>query len=70
MVLRCPAHLGVICDTYVMGYSTEGRPQKVLTIHKEGTADDRAMWWMEATIHAREWLATTSNLRILDIVSI
>jgi carboxypeptidase A2 len=59
LAARCPA--GFTCTTFSVGNSYEGRNIKGLKI--TGGAGRRALW-LDATIHAREWLATATLLKI------
>ena len=61
---RCPTAQGVSCETFVAGLSYEGREMKGLRIFRTDTTQ-RAIW-IDATIHAREWLATATHLKILS----
>jgi carboxypeptidase A2 len=59
LAARCPA--GLTCTTFSVGTSYEGRDIKGIKI--TGGAGRRALW-LDATIHAREWLATATHLKI------
>ena len=59
LVLRCPS--GFTCATFSIGNSYEGRDTKGITI--SGGAGRTAVW-LDATIHAREWLGTATHLKI------
>jgi len=61
LVRRCPP--GSQCETVVIGQSYQGRDIKGLRITRSG-ANRRAIW-LDATIHAREWLATATHLKIV-----
>jgi len=61
LAARCPP--GSMCETFNIGNSVEGRPIKGLRIWRAG-AGRRAIW-LDATIHAREWLATATHLKIM-----
>jgi carboxypeptidase A2 len=60
MVARCPT--GLTCDLYSIGQTAGGRDIWTLKISKEG--EIRQGVWFDATIHAREWLATATHLKI------
>jgi carboxypeptidase A2 len=62
LVSEC--RVGLNCEVYSVGDSYEGRPIKVFKISKEGTS--RQAYWLDATIHAREWIATATLLKILN----
>lgn len=59
LALRCPS--AVTCSTFSVGSSYEGRNIKGLRIDGPGTQGI----WLDATIHAREWLATATLLKIV-----
>jgi len=60
LAARCPP--GSMCQTFSIGNSVEGRPMKGLYIYRAGAG--RKTVYLEATIHAREWLATATHLKI------
>jgi carboxypeptidase A2 len=64
VVLRCPAALGVNCETFVIGQSFEGRDIKGIRIFRTDRVQ-RGIW-VDSTIHAREWLAVATGLKILS----
>jgi carboxypeptidase A2 len=64
IVLRCPVALGVNCETFTVGLSFEGRAIRGIRIYRTDTTQ-RAIW-IDATIHAREWLAVATHLKILS----
>jgi len=55
---------GLVCEVYSAGNSYEGRPIKVFKISKAEAG--RKAYWIDATIHAREWIATATTLKILN----
>ncbi|ELT93241.1 hypothetical protein CAPTEDRAFT_155643 [Capitella teleta] len=59
---RCPA--GFTCATYAIGQSVEGEDLIVMHISKDGESRDAV--WIDSTIHAREWLATATMMKILQ----
>jgi len=61
LAARCPT--GVSCETFVVGLSHEGREIKGLRIF--GSGSGRKGVWLDATIHAREWLSTATHLKIV-----
>jgi carboxypeptidase A2 len=61
MVARCPP--GMECDLIVIGQSYQGRDIKGLRMR--GPGQNRKAIWTDATIHAREWLATATLLKIM-----
>jgi len=62
LVARCPP--GSECDIVNIGQSFEGRDIKGIRIRRTGGAARRAIW-TDATIHAREWLATATLMKII-----
>jgi len=64
MKSKCKNDLGIFCDTYTIGDSTEGRDMKILYMYKN--EPNRQAFWMDSQIHAREWLAVATNLKIAD----
>jgi carboxypeptidase A2 len=54
---------GVQCTRENAGNSYEGRP---IYVFKIGTGGTKPVLWIDATLHAREWLATTTAVRIFD----
>jgi len=61
---RCRTDLGVNCEVYSSGQSYEGRDIWTLKMSREGAG--RKAVWLDATIHAREWLATATHLKIMQ----
>jgi carboxypeptidase A2 len=59
---NCPSTL--TCRVYSVGDSALGQPINVFHISKSGSG--RKAYWVDATIHAREWIATATALRVLD----
>jgi len=59
---QCKA--GVICETYTIGSSIEGRDIKAFKISKAGAG--RRAYLIDATHHAREWLSTGTLIKIID----
>lgn len=55
---------GLTCQVYSVGNSYEGRPINVFKISKAGSG--RKAYWIDATIHAREWIATATTTQILN----
>jgi carboxypeptidase A2 len=62
MVEKCPE--GFHCEVHSLGNSYEGRPIKIFKLTKPGA--ERRAYWIDATIHAREWLSTATGLHILN----
>jgi len=58
---RCPP--GSMCETFDIGSSHEGRPLRGLRIWRNGAG--RKAVWLDATIHAREWLSTATLFKII-----
>ncbi|RTG80449.1 uncharacterized protein DC041_0000281, partial [Schistosoma bovis] len=48
------------------GYTAEGRPMKGVTISSDST---RPIIWIDAGIHAREWIAPATALSIINKMS-
>lgn len=61
---RCRRDLGVYCEVTTIGKTHERRDLHLFTMSRTGT--DRRGIWIDATIHAREWLATTTHLKIMQ----
>jgi carboxypeptidase A2 len=59
---NCPSTIN--CRVYSIGSSANGRPINVFQISKSGSG--RKGYWIDATIHAREWIATATVLKTLD----
>jgi carboxypeptidase A2 len=55
---------GLTCELYSIGNSYEGQPLYVFKISKSGSG--RKGYWIDATIHAREWIATATVIKILN----
>jgi carboxypeptidase A2 len=62
LVSNC--RVGLTCEMYSVGNSYEGRPIYIFKISKTGTG--RKAYWIDATIHAREWIATATALKVLN----
>jgi carboxypeptidase A2 len=60
LAARCPSTVN--CTTFSLGNSLNGNPIKGLRISQPGAG--RKTIWLDATIHAREWLATATHLKI------
>jgi len=58
----CPP--GINCEVYSLGNSHNGRPILIFHISKPG--NDRKGYYIDATIHAREWIATSTALKLID----
>jgi len=61
LVARCPP--GSMCETFQIGQSYQGRPLRGVHIYRAGSG--RRAIWLDATIHAREWLATATHMKIM-----
>jgi carboxypeptidase A2 len=61
-VSRCRA--GLICSVYSVGNSAQGRPINVFRITRSGA--NRKGYWIDSAIHAREWIAPATTLKVLD----
>lgn len=59
---RCRS--GFQCKVITIGRSYEGRSIKMFKITKSGA--DRKGFWIDGTIHAREWLSTATVVRIMN----
>jgi len=59
---QCPA--GVTCETYSIGKSIYDYDLTVLKISKPG--EGRRAHWLDSAIHAREWLAPATLMKITD----
>jgi carboxypeptidase A2 len=55
---------GLTCELYSIGNTYEGQPIYVFKISKSGSG--RKGYWIDATIHAREWIATATVIKILN----
>jgi carboxypeptidase A2 len=60
LAARCPP--GSSCETFIVGQSYDNRPIKGLRIF---SGSGRRAIWLDATIHAREWLSTATHLKIV-----
>ncbi|CAD5113112.1 DgyrCDS2302 [Dimorphilus gyrociliatus] len=60
----CPS--GASCNIENIGSSTEGRPLRVFKISKSGA--NRKIVFFDSAIHAREWLAPATNLKLLEAI--
>jgi carboxypeptidase A2 len=65
LATRCRS--GLTCEVYSVGNSFEGRPINVFKISKAGTG--RKAYWIDGTIHAREWLGTSTVVNILNYLA-
>jgi len=59
---NCPQ--AISCQVYSVGNSHEGRP--ILIFHISRPVAGRKAYWIDATIHAREWIATATALKLID----
>jgi len=59
---NCPSSIN--CRVYSVGQSFNGRPINVFHISRAGSG--RKAYWIDATIHAREWIATATALKVID----
>ena len=71
-----PKHAG-LASSFSIGKSYEGREQIVVritggdhTMHANGTAAPNALpaFWMEALIHAREWITGASMYWVIEAI--
>jgi len=62
MSKNCPD--GFLCQAYSIGTTYEGRPIKAFKMTKP-LESDRKSYWIDAGIHAREWLSTSTALKII-----
>jgi len=62
VVARCPSQL--TCETIVYGQTHLGRSIKGLRIRRLDRVQTKV--WIDATIHAREWLATATHMKIVS----
>jgi hypothetical protein len=62
LVTQCRA--GLTCEVYSLGTSYEGRDIKLFKISKSESG--RKAYWLDATIHAREWITTATICNIMD----
>jgi carboxypeptidase A2 len=62
--VRNLSSLAASCETLVIGKSSEGRN---LTVIKFGSIDEtKPAIWIDAGIHAREWIAPATALQLID----
>jgi len=64
-VAACPSVIN--CQVRSIGNSFNGRPLLVFSITSPGT--NRKGFWIDATIHAREWIATSTALKLVDTLA-
>jgi len=58
----CPS--AITCRVYNIGNSALNRPINVFHISRSGT--NRKAYWIDAGIHAREWISPATVLRVID----
>jgi carboxypeptidase A2 len=56
---------GLTCQVYSIGQSLKGNHLNVFKISKTGSSNRKA-FWIDATIHAREWISTATAVKIID----
>jgi len=61
-VNNCPS--GANCEIEVIGNTYENRPIRLFKLTKPGS--QRKIHWFDSAIHAREWLAPATTLKIFD----
>lgn len=60
----------ILCSTEVIGKTSEGRAMKIIKIGWPGeTKKEKPIVWIDAGIHAREWIAPATALIIINKVS-
>ncbi|CAD5125413.1 DgyrCDS13644 [Dimorphilus gyrociliatus] len=59
---NCPS--GANCEIEVIGTTHERREIRLFKLTKPGA--NRRIYWFDSAIHAREWLAPATNLKIFD----
>lgn len=64
-ITRCPSSASCVVED--IGLSPENRQIRLFKIVKPS---QRKIVWIDSTIHAREWLAPATNLKLLDAVRI
>jgi carboxypeptidase A2 len=62
LAARCPG--GFECDVYTIGQTVEGRDMWMMHVSKTGESRDAI--WIDATIHAREWLAPATFMKVVQ----
>jgi len=64
LAASCPT--GFTCTTEIIGTTYEGNPLKVLRVQKDGAPQPRYSIWYDAQMHAREWLAGATLMKVID----
>lgn len=64
LAASCPT--GFTCTTFSIGTTREGRPLQVLRVQKNGAPQPRYAIWYDSQIHAREWLAGATLMKVID----
>jgi carboxypeptidase A2 len=58
---------GLSCQVYSVGNSHGGNPIQVFRMSRTGS--NRKAYWIDATIHAREWIAPATVLKVIDALA-
>jgi carboxypeptidase A2 len=58
------ADAGLVCEVNVIGKTVEGRDMHSIRV-ATGT-EDKKSFWIDSTIHAREWLAPATTMKVLN----
>jgi len=66
LATRCRG--GLTCQVYSVGNSHQGNPILVFRMY-QATANRRA-YWIDATIHAREWIAPATVLKVIEALAL
>jgi carboxypeptidase A2 len=61
----CPAAIN--CRVYSAGNSANGQPINIFHISRAGSG--RKAYWIDSTIHAREWIAPATTLKVIDMLA-
>jgi len=61
----CPAAIN--CRVYSAGNSANGNPINIFHISRAGSG--RKAYWIDSTIHAREWIAPATVLKTIDMLA-
>ncbi|ELT89850.1 hypothetical protein CAPTEDRAFT_223733 [Capitella teleta] len=55
---------GLVCELRVIGQSVENRD--IYSLRVASSSENKKSFWIDSTIHAREWLAPATTLKILN----
>jgi len=67
LTLSTQCRTGLFCQAYSVGNSHQGNPILVFRMYQ--STPNRKAYWIDSTIHAREWIAPATTLKVIDAMA-